>query len=232
MCAGRKNMARIKKRILTVEEAKRGIYIDFEGFGSKPGSDEIPEPHMLGAWSTGFKKLYLLREHFAPLVHLPVRKHWDECEVMDIESMVLALIEWSKKENRLLLSFSIHEPEAIKQHCSKSTIKLFTNRFVNAKLTVNEWHKVCRRGKPRGKTLKWYWNYVGYNNQTPDTFSLTDSLKKIETAVNKTRRWNKLDKKIKDRWSELVMYNLQDCKLLRKLTVKAANGLQNALGGN
>ena len=147
-------MARIKKRILTVEEAKRGIYIDFEGFGSSPGSTEIPEPHMLGAWSTGFKKLYLLRDRFAPLVHLPVREHWNECEVMNIEAMVLTLVEWSKEENRLLLSYSDHDPNAIKQHCSESIVATFMNRFVNAKLTINKWHKVCRQGEPKEKSLK------------------------------------------------------------------------------
>ena len=215
----------MNKRILTVEEAKRGIYIDFEGFGTTPGSGKIPEPHMLGAWSTGFKKLFLLRERFTPLIHLPVRELWDECEVMNLEEAVIALTEWSKRENRLLLSFSIHEPKAILQYCSKGSVSSFMERFVNAKITINKWHKQYRKGKPKGTSLKGYFKLVKIDNQTPEAFSPAKSLRLIEKAVNKTRRWNKLDKKSKEEWKNLVLYNLHDCKGLHKLTVKSSNGL-------
>jgi hypothetical protein len=220
-------MAKIKD-FLTIEQAKRGIYIDFEGFkGSKRG--EIPLPHVLGAWCNGKNsnnKLYLLRDYFKPLGRpAVVSNHWASRPVMNIDEAILELIEWSTRENRLLLYFSKHEKDAIKKHCTEEVSNAFSERSRNAKLTVNEWHRKKRRGIPKSKSLKWYFSFIKYENQTPEDYKMTLALKKIEAAVQKTTRWKQLDKKIQDMWAQLVMYNLHDCKGLKKLTNKAANGL-------
>jgi len=220
-------MAKLKD-CLTIEQAKRGIYIDFEGFG-RSVSDPLPNPHLLGAWCNGNKnknKLYLLRDYFKPLGRPAVVSNlWASRPVMSINEAILELIEWSTRENRLLLYYSKHEKDAIKKHCSKEVSNAFLERSRNAKLTINEWHRKKRRGNPKSKSLKWYFSFIKYENQTPADYKMTEALKKIEDAVQKTTRWKQLDKKIQDMWAQLVMYNLHDCKGLNKLTEKAANGL-------
>jgi hypothetical protein len=220
-------MAKLKE-CLTIEQAKSGIYIDFEGFKG-PKRSEIPLPHVLGAWCNGNKnKLYLLRDYFKPLSRpVVVSEQWANMPMMSIDDAILDLIEWSVREKRMLLYFSEHEAKAIQKHCSEEVSNAFIEKSKNAKISINTWHRKIRNGKPKSKSLKWYFSYIKYDNQTPADYKMTESLKKIETAVQKISRWKQLDTKIQDMWTQLALYNFHDCKGLKKLTIKAANGLHS-----
>jgi hypothetical protein len=220
-------MAKLKE-YLTIEQASHGIYIDFEGFKGTKRS-EIPLPHMLGAWCNGKNNnLYLLRDYFKPLSRpAVVSKQWTNRPVMNINEAVKDLIEWSTREKRMLLYFSEHEAKAIKKHCTEEVSNAFIEKSKNAKITINTWHRKIRNGKPKCKSLKWYFSYIKYENQTPADYKMTESLKKIEIAVQKISRWKQLDTNIQDMWAQLVLYNLHDCKGLKRLTKKAANAMQS-----
>lgn len=216
-------MARM--RILTVEEAKRGIYIDFEGL-KRDGDNKLPQPHMLGAWSKeGRGVVFLLRDWFKPMVGSPIiKKRWGECQITCMNTAMTQLIQRSEIENRLLLSYSEHELRVINKYCDSGVATRFKAHYFDVRPMIKNWRNKFHGGKkPEGNTLKGYFDLIGYShNPELDVKPATD-LRAIEKAATKTKSWRRFDSIIRNKWTSLVIYNFHDCKGMFKLTKKAAN---------
>ena len=220
-----------KSVIITPEEAKRGIYIDFEGFG-KQKCEKLPLPHLLGCVVGKEKHAFLLQEKYAPVARSSSIAEWNTLEVASIDDAVEQLYQRAKKEKRLILAYSVHELNAVKRHCREAISKNFSKSFINAKSVAETWRNKCHgRHKPEGNTLKGYFKLIDHDTGIEEGFKMTSVLKSMDKELDKTKCWRNIDKHVKSQWVTLLEYNYQDCKGLRKLTVKAANGLAAKLKG-
>ena len=110
---------------VSVDQAKRGIYIDFEGFKDKP-------PAIIGLFIDGDIKQVVLDsdfEHAARAKGLAVE---------DLRQVVERLKSDCERDGRFIIAFSMHELSLIERVCSIDISRYYKNGLAIAKRW--RWH--------------------------------------------------------------------------------------------
>ncbi len=190
---------------ISLAEAERAIYIDFEGF-------EKDAPALLGVLIDGAFEQIILDEKFqgAASYQNPMR-------FVPGKQLISELLDRSIKEDRRIVAFSAHE----KEQCMRWYQIDISKQYVNARIVARMLSKgIEREEKPR--TLKEYEQLTGFvrkkdTGQRLNTKCLREALKDLErygALLNKGRRTG---------WTKLREHNRQDVEAMKHIVMATFN---------
>ena len=223
-----------KAKPLTVSEAQRAIYIDFEGFKGKP-------PAFFGwVWAIGKKAS---DDHIACIHDIPdkaLQPLVGEVELppgavgiyeqrpFSVGQSINDLARRAKKQDRRIVSWSTHEMIKIAEsELSPSLLRMFEHNYRDGKVTAKKWFKQLDLDTAKGtNTLVRYLEQARY--PLPDTYGLgqtTKRLKSVLGGVQNKGSWSRLLPSQQKNWEDVLLHNFVDCHGLREITKTAANAL-------
>ena len=201
-------MAPSYPRSLTRDEARRAIWIDFEGRKNQ-------EPCLAGVLVDGDYSSIILNPNF---VRISEKKNLRQLSLGDF---VLDMLSCSYQHNRVIVAWSEHELKIMEEFDSVNLYK----KYRNANLLVKRFFKKRRRVTyknllekskkdkenklNRGVGLKDYLgvDFVKYDYPVDfECFSPAGTISEIEKAIS-----NKKIKQATNSFGELINYNEHDC---------------------
>lgn len=219
---------------VTPEVAKKGIYIDFEGLGRKR-DQSLQMPCFIGVLEEdGFSQVFF-DSRFKPALsgRNPQLRPTARRITSNLDDYIEELIDKCRNGDRRLFAYSIAEENLLREFCRPRIFdRLMTdNLLVNAKINpIKLWRNKIHGGKkPEPEKLETYLKMIDYKFpqdllDTPAQPART--IRRMDSALRNAKRWSKLTDNLKQAWARLLLYNYHDCKGLKRLTIKAANGLK------
>ena len=217
----------------TVEEAKRAIYIDFEGMERTDGVRQ--PPWLLGTLRDLECHFYLMDPEMKILSRgvetqlsreIPdeFKDYRFSCTFeTDFDAVMEDLQQRCTNGNRKLLAYSQAEEETIKMFAEPSLSADVCKKIENAKLVIQSWWRRevdAGRKKPLEKrTLKNYLRAAGYEHEVRQPANVRS---KLLNGIKGTHRWKNVGDDTRKRWYDILLYNFKDCHGLEWLTRKAA----------
>jgi hypothetical protein len=227
-------------RQISVDEARRAIYIDFEG-----RMDEAPV--LLGAaYATGrpisANKIALLHYVLDPTFQCVPDLH-DIAPVYRYETRSASLgqalnevIRLASKRDRLIVSWSQHEVRMVLENGLKGMLaEEFAHRYRDGKETAKRWKRAFHGDVelPRGRSgrqhsLSNYLDLIGY--ELPEVAygagRTGENLKFVRSALELHGNWDHLTVRQQARWREVIGHNTHDCLGLRSVVTRASAELE------
>ncbi|MGA2534013.1 MAG: hypothetical protein ABSG19_13375 [Candidatus Aminicenantales bacterium] len=204
-------------RPLTAAEAKRAVFIDFEG-------TRKDSPSLLGVYVAGRKSfsqtvleqaLYPAVKYRSPKITWPV-KAGGPAEALDklrrvVESRRLRVFSWTTLEQRTILKLLKGFPK-LKE--------FWRDRIEDGIPYAKAWKRRVRpdvklsRKKGRGpNTLENYEKLIGFKRHTIHGWGLTGKrVRGVRAALAKRRSMKKLTRIQKGYWTNLLIHNKDDCR--------------------
>ena len=206
---------RARKDRLTPEEARRALYIDFEGGKGEP-------PVLLGCGRrTGrgarrFVPQVITDLRFAPLAD-------DEVEVRPLADAVEGILQRAESKDRRIVAWSTHERDVIEAYCPEHLAR-FDERFVNGKRVAQRWRNALHGGDtPPGNHLADYLALIGYQvDASAGPGNVGETVSRIAKSLAKGKGLAGLTDDQRRRWTDLREHNLDDCRGMRAICLKAA----------
>jgi len=226
-------MARaLAKRAFSLADARRAIYIDFEGEADK-------HPVLLGSLYAEGRKA---DENRIVLHHSVLDRGFKKvrsAEPLDgfykyelsTESMkrsILALVERAEKQGRLIVSWSDHELGVVEKYVEDaSLIARFRELFRDGKASGKRWfrreldeERLQELPKGESHTLMRYFDYLGY--KYPHNYGLGETakrIKRVQIGLEKRDDWDSLLESQREAWMGVLMHNAADCEGLRHVVM-------------
>lgn len=206
-----------RKNRITVEEARRALYIDFEGRKDKA-------PVLLGCANRSGRgaKPWVWQAVTDPLFE-PLTKADDDIELLPLPDAVERILQRAKAKDRVIVAWSEHELEVVAEYCPQHLAR-FEERFVNARAVAVHWRNACHdRQKPETQRLVDYLALIGYEVSAgggPGRAGETIAI--VGKALEKGLGLKGLTENQLRRWRDLRTHNLHDCDGMRKVCVLAA----------
>jgi len=199
--------------VISREDAKRAIYVDFEGFKDK-------SPSLIGILVEGsLEQVVLDRRLFAAAVA-------SRCRQTSIEAVAGELMTRCRSEGRRLVGYSQHERRMFWQHAGID----FFAEYRDGRMIANRWWSKCRKGAVRiDNTLKTYLAAIGSPMPASlGTGNTTARLHAVIEMLESRLRYPDLTPCVKAKWRDLLAYNRHDCRGMKKLVSIAVWGLDTA----
>ena len=199
--------------VISREDAKRAIYVDFEGFKDK-------SPSLIGILVEGsLEQVVLDRRLFAAAVA-------SRCRQTSIEAVAGELMTRCRSEGRRLVGYSQHERRMFWQHAGID----FFEEYRDGRMIANRWWSKCRKGAVRiDNTLKTYLEAIGSPMPASlGTGNTTARLHAVIEMLESRLRYPDLTPCVKAKWRDLLAYNRHDCRGMKKLVSIAVWGLDTA----
>lgn len=222
---------RQRDRIITPEQARNSIYIDFEGEGESHTTGLTPEPHMLGAYrpkNDGKKaryEAYLFREQWKPVANGSGGK----AQLSTLEQALRSLINEAHASGGKLVFFTEHEPNMIRLHCPAlydEFCQVAYNLNPPLKRLFKRTHHYRQVNRPDQLDLYAQFYFPKINlNELPA--GAAETCRKLDRAAAKTQRWRSWSAKNQQHAKDLLDYNFCDCRITWKLTKRLANAQAN-----
>ena len=150
-----------KANLITSEEARSALYVDFEGQKDRP-------PVLLGAtrraqvdrvWQ------YITDPRLAPLGDA------EGLEVLDLQGSVERIIQRAEKKDRRIVAWSVSRLDVVREYCPITCSTASKRRYVNARSLAVYWRNKCHGGqKPPSNMLRRYLVLIDY--EVPDDVAL------------------------------------------------------------
>ncbi len=227
-----------RKRILTPEEARRAIYIDFEAIPTE-------SPALLGiCYAEGRKVLEsrLVVRHviadkaLAAVVDAPrlgsVYRHEVDASTT-LKAAIAELCRLSSKQRRPIVCWSHFDKEQIAEHVGSAYNQRILNKWwCDAKATAQEWRKALapdmelertRSGRHR---LTAYMEAFGY--QHPANYGpgqVPTRIRSVRDGLSNSPNWRGLSEARKAQWLALIDHNVSDLVGMRRVAIDAADQL-------
>ena len=226
-----------KKETITMDQASREFYLDFEGKKDQP-------PMMCGVMVEGDFSQVVFDQAFEPAVRHAHQEQGRPIQMADRDAFLTSLVERAIREDRHLIAFSNHELEVLKE--IEGIDEGVVDGYINARPIIRRWRnrvhpragkkameyrKWCRKNKDTSKKArKDYHNKVG--------FRLIDYLKLIGIKVSTAHAPGKQTARMaailsglkrtsgeysgltptqKGKWTKLLNHNKLDVEGLRSL---------------
>lgn len=222
---------------ITPEQAKRGIYLHFEGRG-RSSDDPRPLPHLLGALVGGKFHQFVFHPRYGPLVRgakVRLRRERGNFEMSTLDEALSLLLERAEDQDRRLFAYSMDEQEVFNRHASPEVAARAravlsdpeSHRLVNAKVeVVRPWRLRIHGGRRTDpETLEEYLKLIKFKWPRGVEAKPAKALRRLDDVVGRTQRWKKIAESDRQTWLALLDHNHYDCAGLRRLTRKAAKGL-------
>jgi hypothetical protein len=202
----------------TPEEARRALYIDFEGRKGQP-------PVLLGR--TRMSKVRHAHSVIQSITD-PSLRPLGEAEGLRVETLsraVESILMQAEKGSRLIVAWSNHELNVIERDCPEHLERLKA-RYVNARTLMVNWRNSRHRGrKPNSNTLPAWFAYLRYPvPEVAGPGQAGRSIKVLQDALAKPGGGvERLTDKQRARWEALIAHNDHDCAGMRRIFVRAAD---------
>ncbi|NDB96623.1 MAG: hypothetical protein EBZ78_10790 [Verrucomicrobia bacterium] len=197
---------------ISVIEAKRAIYIDFECFMGKP-------PSLAGV---------LIEDEFQQTVFEPRLQPAAEAKGLQMgifPGFVADMVELSEKSNRCIVAYSEHEKNIILEY---SGINLGT-RYRDARKIAIRWKKQFHRDeRMEVKGLKDFLKFINFpRGDYLGKQKTTSRLRAVIEMLERKRRYNDLTPVVRAKWTKLLEHNRIDCVGMCALTSRAAKEIES-----
>jgi hypothetical protein len=228
------------KKLLTPEEARRAIYVDFEGRKAEPEMvlGVSWQRHKSGPPSL---RHYIVDQRLAPIadqieiVGDDVAEH--EWVIATTRQAITELLQLAKKQDRLIVAWSQHDFKVVADGRGLSPYQRrhLVPRYRDAKETARKWvnRGIAGTVLPPGKghTLDRYQRMIGY--QVPNEYGIGrtgENLGKLIDALEKRGTWDALTDRQQRRAIEIIGHNYHDLDGMREIATQAADGIATAEG--
>ena len=216
---------------VTPDEARKGIYIDFEGTMTEP-------PSMLGIlYATDddqlvFDQPVFERELWPATSYTPTKSGGYEPRAARLDETIRQLQTQATRERRKLFAFTSHELEEITKDLDATTTEWWNANLVNVLPHAKKWAKTHhpdyvfqKKNYKFGKhSLDQFFGLIGYS--VSDIHGPGKSAKRIRVVrnalVNKAGDMSKLTPRQRGHWTKAMRHNWHDCEGTRKLMIEAA----------
>ena len=218
---------------IRLNDARTGIYIDFEGTMKDP-------PSMLGilhATDDGdleFDQPVFETELWPAARYTPPKNEGYATRPANFVETIEQLRHTAMLENRKLFAFSSHEfSEIMEKVNDPSTVRWWEENLVNVLQYAKKWAKkrhpdyVFKKTSYRsGKySLDQFFDLIEY--PVPTAFGPGNSAKRIrdvrEALVKRDGDWSRLTRTQKAKWTKAMKHNWHDCEGTRQLMIKVAS---------
>lgn len=234
------------KQLLTPDEARRAIYIDFEGRKNEPpvllGSlyfegRRTPDPERL------VFRHDIVDPTLAPLADAVeiTGLHLYRCEARSVATAIRDLVRRANNQKRPIVAWSQHEITRIQEADLSDDLEAVVQRwFRNGKETATKWRttrhpdwQLERDAAGRVDRLTHYLDRIGYH-VPPDHRGgrVGETIKSLRTSLERGKDWEDLRETQRDRWAALLMHNYHDCNGMRTVVQRAADELAASHTGN
>ena len=195
---------------ISLDEARRAIYIDFEGF-------EDASPSLIGI---------LIGESFEQVVFDPSLVLAAEAKGLPIESLqkcISRLQIQSSAESRLIIAYSQHEKNVILNYANVDLTGLYRDARKILKRWKNKYHRDLTI---QGWGLKDFFTFMNYPRGTYlGERKTTSRLRAVADMLERRRAYDLLTPVVKAKWTKLLEYNRIDCSGMRDLILHAMREL-------
>jgi len=204
----RKHMKRIKP-----SQARRGIYLDFEGFKDK-------SPAVVGI---------LKDDQFRQIVldsHLRSAAEFARLDTVSLGDVIKQLYEECETEKRFMIAFSEHEMNVVFRDCGID----ISRRYKNARTYASRW--ASRYGKNsvlERHSLEEFLKLPEVDYNFPENLpkgNATRWLRAVSDGLAKRGDFASLTSTQKGHWERLLEYNRHDVYGLRALTLRVSAELK------
>jgi hypothetical protein len=209
-------MTRKQQKTLTPDEARRALYIDFEGRKDRP-------PVLLGTthWQSARRvHQYLTDQRFTPLGVT------DDLEVLSFADSVERILQRAEKHDRPLVAWTIHELDLVERFAPQH-LERFRRRYRNGLTIAKYWRNVCHPGdRPAKGDLVNYLALVGYSvPEAAGPGSAGETIGRIDRSLERDPSGRHLTADQRRRWADLRDHNRHDCAGMRAVCITAADAV-------
>ena len=224
-----------KAKPLTLSEAKRAIYIDFEGTAVDP-------PSLLGVLSYGGNRRhfvqYVMEEELWPAADAKSPDHGGNCRPATWADLA-EVRRQAETESRRVFAWSTHEATALEEHVpDEDDKKWFAANVENARLNAKAWKKANHPDVVFKKDPKYpyagrhqlhkYFKLIDY--PVPKAFGPGNAAQRIRYVREMLNRrggdYSALTGTKKGQWTKVLKHNWYDCDGLQKLILRCAADLE------
>lgn len=200
--------------IATSRDARRAIYIDFEGRKDQP-------PALLGVLHGRSYRLFLLDPALAPLARCgPIADVSMRIATLDRAIAEVVRLAHAGPGERRVVAFSEHEQTLVRTYASEALAARVAEVYVNARATFKRWYNRMRPAeRPVDEwTLEQCAAHAGYAWPEDEGFSPAEAIRRLREQLETATRSGKLPTShTLALWKRLVAYNLHDCRATQQL---------------
>lgn len=213
---GRKSDSGRRFRRLSLDEAHRALYIDFEGGKGKP-------PVLLGT-------LHRPGRGVEPYVHqvaLDPEFAATGTIVRDFRNAIETLVLRAERKDSRIVAWTEHELDVVRtlHDADPTLVARFELRFANARLVARRWASILHPDtKPSDGTLATWLAYISY--AVPMGAAPGHVGETIRTIRPRLERGLALTPLQAERWDRLLEHNRRDCHGMRAICLLAASELE------
>ena len=210
-----RSMTERRFTLLSVAEAQRALYIDFEGVTGKP-------PVLLGT-------LRHRGRGAEPIVHQVVIDATFVAagpEARAFDAAIETAVERATSQDRRIVAWSEHELNLVRSLVSDTMlIARFESRYANARALAQRWtNKLHPDERPAGGRLVDYLAWIGY--EVPPGAgrgNVGDTIRALRPTLEGGRP---LTANQRQKWARLLQHNRYDCDGMRAVCLRAAQELE------
>jgi hypothetical protein len=202
---------------LSAAEARRALYIDFEGQKDEP--PVLLGVHRHGRGSRPFVHQVVMDQAFASLAE-PVMSLREAVEkvVLRADHGDRRIVSWSEHDLNVVRTLAVEDPDLVVS---------FEAHYANARAVAERWRNRLHGGdKPEPGRLADYLALIGY--AVPDEAAPGFVGETIRALRGRLERGLPLTPGQRERWDHLVEHNRHDCAGMRRVCLRATRELEAA----
>jgi hypothetical protein len=205
---------------LTPDEARRALYIDFEGRKAGP-------PVLLGCTTKSRVRSHLSVWQAVTEPRLTPLAVADGIESMRLTDAVEHILRRAERKDRLIVAWSERELDVVRELCPEH-LERFGTRFRNARALAERWRNKCHDGvKPPSAALAdylWLTGYVVPERARPGRVG--ETIRLVRGSLDRHGRVSDITDNQLRRWDDLREHNRHDCAGMRAVTILAAEEIE------
>ncbi|HEY8192875.1 MAG TPA: hypothetical protein VIF36_03020 [Gaiellaceae bacterium] len=202
---------------LTPGEARRALYVDFEG-------RKVGPPVLLGCTTKSRVRSRLSVWQAVTDPILTPLAIADDIEALSLADAVERILVRAERKDRLIVAWSERELDVVREHCPQH-LDRFEARFRNAREFAVRWRNKCHDGRrPPTNALADYLALIGYTvPEGAGPGRVGETVEIVQRVLLRGRRVSDLTDKQLRRWDDLREHNRHDCAGMRRITILAAD---------
>ena len=214
----------LSSRALTHAVHRHGLYLDFEGEGTRSGVTQCPEPHLAGVYRPavessvgGAYTVYLFNKSWRPVKNGAA---YGAVEA-NIKEFLWGLIAEATNEDRTIYYWTEHEHSVVRSLGCPRLLAAFEEVSLNVKPVARR--KINRKKLPLSdedpKMLNNYLRALKPNLPAVSSPKIgpAESCRRIDRYCSRLTRWRRWDQRQKDVAAALIEYNREDCLALYRV---------------
>ena len=204
--------------MLSPEQFRNAIYLDFEGEGKKQDGT-VPMPHMAGLFrpnQTGKTGKYICV--FFDQKWKPASNGISAADCGAFDGLFSELMLELEKENSYLVYWTIHEDMILQKYLPNALYTRLAPRMFNLHPTAKKYANRRRLFGPNESAKKrpledfFAAMYSKRNPYPPFPLGAAEACRRIDTASANHKKWKNFSDKQKGYVKDLVAYNVGDCR--------------------